>query len=120
METKGYNGWTNYETWCCSLWIDNDEACHNAWNEAARLAWHQAEAGYLYKSQTRAEHATSILADRLKACFEEGSYRFGISGFYADLMNAALGEVNWHEIARDRIDDLEKEEEAEETEGAEA
>ena len=21
-----YNGWTNYETWQCALWLDNDAA----------------------------------------------------------------------------------------------
>jgi hypothetical protein len=23
-ETKGYNGWSNYETWAFALWMDND------------------------------------------------------------------------------------------------
>ncbi len=26
-----YNGWTNYETWAVSLWIDNDHATYAYW-----------------------------------------------------------------------------------------
>lgn len=25
MNRNEYNGWTNYETWACALWLDNDE-----------------------------------------------------------------------------------------------
>lgn len=25
MTTEGYNGWTNRETWCLMLWVNNDE-----------------------------------------------------------------------------------------------
>ncbi len=31
-----YNGWTNYETWCVSLWLDNDEGTYNLVREWAR------------------------------------------------------------------------------------
>lgn len=34
-ETKGYNGWTNYETWCVSLWLDNDSGSYDHWRERA-------------------------------------------------------------------------------------
>lgn len=29
-ETTGYNGWSNYETWLVSLWLNNDQASYNA------------------------------------------------------------------------------------------
>ena len=30
-----YNGWTNYETWNLSLWIDNDREWYRAVNDKA-------------------------------------------------------------------------------------
>ena len=30
LTDKGYNGWSNYETWNVSLWIQNDEGLYNA------------------------------------------------------------------------------------------
>mgnify|MGYP003152044919 CR=1 FL=1 len=29
MPDDGYNGWSNWETWTCSLWIANDEPLYN-------------------------------------------------------------------------------------------
>ena len=28
-KNRGYNGWSNYETWNFKLWLDNDESVHN-------------------------------------------------------------------------------------------
>ena len=48
------------------------------------------------------ETAISSLASSLSDEFSENTPTF--SGCYADLLNAALGEVNWYEIASAMID----------------
>ena len=30
MNTKEYNGWTNWETWNVLLWLDNEQSLYNA------------------------------------------------------------------------------------------
>lgn len=104
MPTKReYNGWYNYETWLLKLWIDNEEGSSRYWDEAAQEVYDEAEAE---KSFTRDERATLTLADRLKDEFEEAQPE--LAGFWADLLNAAMSEVNWYEIAEHYIADVEK------------
>jgi hypothetical protein len=75
-----YNGWTNYETWNVALWIDNEPGSYEQRRDlarAARNAWQ--------------------LADSLRDWILEDAPNLG--GLYGDLLGAALGEVNWQEIA---------------------
>jgi hypothetical protein len=67
------------------------------------------------KHSPKAENAAFELRDELKAYHEEIAEQQGVpnSGFVADLFNAAMSEVNWHEIATSLIED--NVEEAEET-----
>lgn len=115
-DSKRYNGWTNYETWNVKLWMDNDEGSYRHYGALAQEVYDDSEAD---KNFTREERATLTLSDRLKDEYEESmqtwldeSHR--AASVWADLLGAALSEVNWHEIAEHLIDDVDKEEAEEE------
>lgn len=108
MTRKEYNGYTNYETWVVALWLDNEEGSSDYWRE-------QAEE--LVKSESGdKDEATRRLADTLQEQHEEANPCANSNSVFADLMNAALSEVDWHEIAEHYVDEVEVEAEAEETE----
>ncbi len=115
-ENATYNGWTNYETWNVKLWMDNEEGSYRHCQRMAETAWEDAEADQTF---TRLERAQIDLADALKDEYEEAMHDWldesGKSGtVWADLLGAALSEVDWREIATSMLEDVDKTEEAEE------
>lgn len=104
QKEKGYNGWTNYETWAVALWLDNDHATYCYWRETARQyrdAAKQVKKGYW----TPEEAARNTLADRLKGEVTSGS-PLKEASIYNDLLGATLQEVNWDEIVSHWLTDL--------------
>jgi hypothetical protein len=97
MSDRKYNGWTNYETWCVNLWLTNDEGSDGYWRERAEDAWSRASAD---KTFTRKESAALALSDELKTEITDAAPGLHGYGLYSDLMTAALGEVDWYEIAQ--------------------
>jgi len=94
-QTDTYNGWTNYETWGVALWLSNDEGTYNLVREMAGEAREsdRATTGYM------GADAASVLADALEDMVKTNAPDMGAS-MYADLLGAALSEVNWYEIAQ--------------------
>lgn len=105
-----YNGWTNYETWAVKLWMDNDRGSYEYWKETAEACWAEAEDKSPNQFMTKAENARLLLSDRLKDEHDSGSehpvFAAAEGTVYADLLNAALSEVNWHEIAESLLADI--------------
>lgn len=115
MTKNEYNGWFNYETWAVSLWIDNEEGSYNHWRDRAREIVEESKDRPSANARltgrepfTAQERAAFALADELKEHFEENN-PLADSGVYTDLLNAALSEVNWHEIAKHYIGEVEVE-----------
>lgn len=91
-ETRTYNGWSNYETWCMALWIGNDQA---SYLHAQALAEAEVE---VPAWTTRTEARTAALATALCDWQEELRPDLGATVF-SDLLGAAFSEIDWYEIA---------------------
>ncbi len=85
---QGYNGWTNFETWCVSLWIDNDPGSYEMAREIIKGVQSIGDA-----------------AEALQDWIEEDNPLQDQASLYADLLNAALRQVNWYEIVESYKDE---------------
>jgi hypothetical protein len=108
MTVKKYNGWTNYETWNVKLWIDNDVGSYSCWRDAAQEIFEEQDGDK--------EVAAFVLSKRLEDETKENAPYLGAST-YSDLLNAALSEVNWLEIAESLIEECDPIEEDEDEKG---
>jgi hypothetical protein len=109
MTKNSYKGWYNYETWAVNLWLDSEEGSQNYWSERAKDAWEDAEGkSSAYARFTgreifsREERAVLALEKQLQSEHEEALPE--LQGFAADLLNAAMSEVNWREIAQHLVE----------------
>lgn len=101
QDDKSYNGWSNYETWCVHLWLSNDEGTYRHCRSLARGATNEAEdSSQVQNGIWTIEEATRFqLADALKELLNELNPVADQAAVFSDLMNSALSEVDWNEIA---------------------
>ena len=75
-----YNGWTNKETWLVNLWLGD-------------MFTVDQEAG----TEITADYIEQTVDEMVSAAMDQEARDF--NGFVTDLLNCALGEIDYHEIA---------------------
>jgi cytochrome b involved in lipid metabolism len=98
---EGYNGYTNYETWNCKLWMDNDQGEYEYIKETAKDIVKKAKKTDVWIKEDSAKFG---IADFIKSHVEENTP--DIKGMYSDILNAALSEINYREIAEMILDEI--------------
>ena len=86
----GYNGWSNYETWLVNLWMDNEPGGKEFiwdWLGEQSVAVQAGNLAY-YLEITHEEEVEDIC-----------DYGINVTGFWKDLLNGALRQINWMEVA---------------------
>ena len=110
-ESKGYNGWRNYETWAVALHLGDDAGTQACWCEHAEDCYRDAVAADPDDTREDWTHAAAVaLAERLKAEIddEEMCPTLADCSLYTDLLRGELGEVNWYEIATHYVEDIDR------------
>ena len=80
-----YNGWSNYETWLVNLWMDNEPG-------GKEFIW-----DWLGEQSVAVQAGN--LAYYLEITHEDEVENINVTGFWKDLLNGALSEINWMEVA---------------------
>ena len=96
--TTKYNGWTNYETWLCNLWFDNFDF---------------AEMLDMFDGCEDKGDILNNIEDYIKNYVEE-FVEYSLSpgdthGFINDMLNSAIQEIDFRDIAEHYVDDVESE-----------
>ena len=90
-----------------------DEGAYSHWQARARKAWASFAdvADRAFPEQTQKDATASALSRALEESHEEERDQMTRpASVYTDLLNAALGRVNWYEVAETRIEDEDLEE----------
>ena len=86
------NGWSNYSTWCVNLWLSNDEALYK-----------MVKASIQELTGDR-DNKVSSLAGIIKNQVVDNSPLIDTASMYSDMLNEAMSQVNYTELATSWLD----------------
>lgn len=99
--TTKYNGWSNYETWLCNMWFDSSFDFTDDLEMFDKCTTND-DVLDIIESYTE-----STITDFVECSFADGD----MHGFVHDMLNSAMSEIDYREIAeqylQDVIDELE-------------
>jgi len=81
-DEQGYNGWTNYETWCVNLWLTNDQELYH----------------YAMMFDSADSLRQAIIDDVYNLIDDQSTIDTNIAMMFQNLLIASLQSVNWYEI----------------------
>lgn len=90
-----YNGWTNYETWCLNIWIDNDQYLAERKAELVREVTLHYDDKQVYE--------LSLLLESMVEELKDNALEVGL---LSDLLGGAIGKINFYELAEHYINDF--------------
>ena len=103
--SDGYNGYTNYETWVTSLWMDNEPSTNGFLYELAnREPVHESEIAELVeKAYCLEQFVTEMVLTDPPTIFGQT-----MAGLGTDLLTHAIERINWQEIIESHVEIIEK------------
>jgi hypothetical protein len=108
----GYNGWKNYETWAIALWLDNEQHTYNFMRESATEAVSAVlieDDDFVFdgkNKQALIQKASFKLSDTIKDYIEENNpLAESEASVYGDLLNSAISEADFIEIAEHYLEE---------------
>lgn len=97
--SEKYQGYTNYETFTVSLELHNDRNLYEYWKGLALECKEAAE------DPNETLPANCLLADLLKEDIQENSPLADTATMYSTLLDSAISEVNWLELANEFLEE---------------
>jgi hypothetical protein len=106
-EERGFNGWSNYETWAVALWMDNNEADYRQLRYLARRIYRDARIQHR-KGQCD-DPIVQTARIEIAKCLEHRVYEETIHSIQCltmDLLNSSLDKIDWQELAESLLDEF--------------
>jgi hypothetical protein len=94
-----YQGYKNYETFTIAVTLENDEGSYTYWRERAEEIKQETE------NTGEEVNLSFAIADEIESQFREMAEEANVPEPFGTLLNSALDEVKWDEVAGSLLSD---------------